>query len=155
MELKAMEEYKSPEYPTTNESKNKALMMMVRTGKISLGVAVMCLLCNCSWANVYEFLPSIYVGELENDGLVEDLGRISTYGFGRTACLVGIIVSALVTIFLAVKSTRKYKICEDIEEKHRLLKKRNKTLIKGSVVIASLILLIIILNIIERLIFSI
>ena len=41
MELKRVNEYKSPEYPTTEESKNKILMMMVRSGKISLGVAVM------------------------------------------------------------------------------------------------------------------
>lgn len=146
MELKAIKEYKSPEYPTTEESKNKILMMMARSGKISLGVAVMCLLCNCSFA----YSASSIIAGLEPVG---DIGGIievesSIYLFVKTTCIIGIIISVLVTIFFSIKSTKEYKNCEDVK-KEKLRKNRNETIINCIVNICIFYLFIVISNIVE------
>ena len=129
MELKAVREYEKPECPTMEENKNRVLLMMVRTGKISLGVAVMCLLCNCSLANEVHT-----TGEMVDS--VEDLGPVVAFW-----CKIGIIFSVVVTLILGLINYKNYKKCEDIEEKERLRKRKNKIFIVGGCICALFVIL--------------
>ena len=147
MELKAVKEYKSPEYPTMEESKNRILMMMVRTGKISLGVAVMCLLCNCSCATTFATFP---VDPLAGDVAI-DVVPIENIGLGwgyhlKDICLLVLVIVSLITIVLSIINDKKYKNCSDENKKEELHKKRNKTFIVGLVISIVLILIIMVLN---------
>lgn len=153
MELKAIKEYKNPEYPTTEESKNRILIMMVRSGKISLGMAIMCLLCNCSFASFeqsierYAGFNPVEINLIEIQPIGPDVYAVISAVF-----FLGIIVAVLCTMFFTIKIFKQYKKCEDIEEKERLRKMRNNTLFKGGIAIVICTLLIMILNIIETLI---
>lgn len=141
MELKAIKEYKSPEYPTVEESKNRILMMMVRTGKISLGVAVMCLLCNCSLASIFpprlDGLQPYYSVEVIDPPILALL---------LLFCSLGSAISLFLTIFFLIKNHKLYKLCEDSKEKELLKKRRNKNLIKGGLVIIIFIVFFVILG---------
>ena len=109
MELKAMKEYKNPEYPTAEESKNRVLMMMVRTGKISLGVAVMCLLCNSSLAQSIVHLPDakhLFVQRKELEHAYDIQGPPISFWVLVMKCvnyiyMLGIIIWLVVTVAIA------------------------------------------------------
>lgn len=120
MELKRVKEYKSPEYPTAEESKNKILMMMVRSRKISLGVAVMCLLCNCSLAEERSFsgyFPVDY--QYRKPTLLDSLGEAISLPL---IMLWGGIITLILTLIFSIRIGIKYRKCEKEEDKKRLEK---------------------------------
>lgn len=139
MELKAVCDYEKPEYLTEEENKNKWLMLMLRTGKISLGVAVMFLLVNCSFANQF----SNYEGF--QGGIAYELEASSDYNLIEYWIILVSIISLVVTVVLGIVIYKKYKKCEDLEEKEGFKKLKNKIFIIGSIICLLFVILCIII----------
>lgn len=131
MELKAVNEYKAPEYSTCEESKNKVLRLIMSCKKISIGVLAMFLLCSSSMAAVPPSLPV-------NDEIGGCIRTPSIEDVSLTYYSVSIVITAIVYLLYVIMCTiifnSKINRNQDEEEKNKKRKKRNKLLLIGGIV---------------------
>ena len=140
MELKAVNEYKAPEYSTYEESRNKILRLMMNCKKVSVGVLVMFFLCSNAMAENAISIPTM-PGGLEMEPIPDSLFAfiniidISKYVFGAVA------VAMLICVYiLTIKMGKSAE--EEVRSKY---KKKIKITLIGfaiSMVLATVLLII-------------
>lgn len=134
MELKAVNEYKAPEYSTYNEGRNKVLRFIMNCKKVSVGVLVMLLFCNTVTA-----VTPFVVDDVELVGSVTEYTPVQIVHIFSMffKCGIGIIISTILIYLIILIVNIKKSDDEEIKNKYR--KKRNGTFIGLGILIAMLL----------------
>ena len=143
MELKSIRNYEEPKY-LRNEKKCSLVPMFINN-KTSLGLIIIYLLANYSYASTFSGIT--YGDMIESDvyGLVEveSIGGLTGYGLLRTFLFVIFCGSVLFTIVEFIKLHRRNKKSENIDEKNKLEKKRKIIVGIFAIVIVGILFLVI------------
>lgn len=118
MELKAVNEYKTPEYSTSDESKNKVFRFIMNCKKVSVGVLAMLLICNKTAA-----VTELAVTELAGT-VLEGPGPFPTLVRGIVAMfqLISYLISAILIVYTGIIFVKNIK--QENADKKQKIKKR-------------------------------
>ena len=119
MELKAVDEYKAPEYSTCEESKNKVLRLMMNCKKVSLGVLAMFLLCSNAMADIPLSSFTEYSGPMVSVEIPITFKIMSLLIY----YLEFVGISSIIGIIYATVSIIKIKKSEDANNKKKIRKR--------------------------------
>ena len=133
MELKAVNEYETPDYITYDESKNKIFRLLMNCKKVSISVLAMVLLYNNVLAVPIEVLPHVVPG-----GLVYSV-RIVEKMVSLYVCLelVSFVVIIMMLLYVMICNTKIKKISDEFDKNK--LKKKKEIQIRTGIVIFLLI----------------